>query len=146
MCRTIILFLCGCIMQYESYFSRISPIFTLQSPGTVVVSFRKSLLQFNRSIPNQVISGECIAIPNSYLKIPKTFKHSEHKFLLEHCVLSTICAGSGTVPCAAILEYNVWILPRKPFRIFQFLASNNSDLENLALNTRHHRHELDGRN
>lgn len=107
----MVLFLCGCIMQYESYFSRISPSFSLQSPGTVVVSLRKNLLQLNRSIPNEVICGECVAIPDGYLKIPKAFKQSEHKLLLEHCVFSTICAGSGTVSCAAILEDNVWILP-----------------------------------
>lgn len=43
-----------------------------------------------RSIPYEVIRGEWIAIPDSYLKIPKAFKHSEHKLLLEHSALSTI--------------------------------------------------------
>lgn len=98
-------------MQYESYFSGISPSFSLESPGAVVVSLGKSLLQLNRSIPNKVIIGECVAVPDSYLKIPKAFEQSEHKLLLEYSVLSTIFAGSGTVPCATILEDDVWILP-----------------------------------
>lgn len=105
------MFLCSCIMQYESYFSSESPSFSLKSPGAVVISLRKNLLQLNRCIPNEVISGESIAIPDSYLKIPKPFKQSEHKLLLENSVLSTICAGSGTVSCAAVLKDDVWILP-----------------------------------
>jgi hypothetical protein len=64
----------------------------------------------NRCIANEVISGESVAIPDSNLKIPKPFNQSEDKLLLENSVLSTICAGSGTVTSATILKDDVWIL------------------------------------
>lgn len=127
-------------MHYEPHFSSISAMFSLKLPCAVVITLSKNLLKLNLSLANEVVQCDTIAIPDQNIEFPKTFNQRKHELLLECGIFTTICACSGAVLVVSIFKTDIWVLPRNPFRISQFVTTNNSDFKKLALNSRN-RHE-----
>lgn len=98
-------------MQYESYFTCISASLCLKWPRRIIETLRKNLVQMNLSGADKIIEGECIAVPNEDIKLPKAFDQRKHELVLKYRIFSTVCAGSGSELSAAIFNTNVGILP-----------------------------------
>nr|GMD05115.1 hypothetical protein Iba_chr06bCG3590 [Ipomoea batatas] len=64
-----------CIVHYQPNFSCISASLCLEWPRAIIIAFRENSVEYNPKTTNEIVVGNCIAIPDNNIQLPQAFNH-----------------------------------------------------------------------